>query len=163
VNAVLDALIARQWDRIPALMCAELRASGTEFSTSLGGPEGKQLMDAITIDFANRDVTLGGTVLSGVPWQASVDRAFVNVAGQLTLKVSVDAIRALLDKAAAAASESPDPSAIDQQVAAVQGFLRSLSIASKISVANEGGGWLVCSSVILEDNAPSPSSSPAGN
>jgi hypothetical protein len=163
VNAVLDALIARQWDTIPALMCADLRASGTEFSASLGGPEGKQLLDAMTIDFANRDVTLAGTIVTGVPWQASATRAIVNVAGQLALQIPDAAIRGLVNQIAAAASESPDPSAVGQQVADVQGLLRSLSIASKITVANESGGWLVCSSVILADNAPSPSPSPAGS
>ena len=85
VDAFLDALVAKQWDKLPALMCSSKRGSVLEQSQIFGAAELKPLVDAMTIDIADRDVTLQGAIVSGVPWRASIDGALVDVAGQLSI------------------------------------------------------------------------------
>ena len=63
-------------------------------SKIFGSPELKPLVDAMTIDIADRDVTLRGAIVSGVPWRASIDGALVDVAGRLSMQVPEDAMRA---------------------------------------------------------------------
>jgi len=157
VNAVLDALVAKQWDKLPALMCPDMRASIPDLS---GTPQGKQLTDALTIDFTNRDVTMKGTLVSGVPWRATVDGALVNIAGHLSMTVPDAAIRSLLEQVEAEGSPSPDPSAMDQMMTQTTEFLHSLAIAPVATVTNDGGGWLVCSPVLVFARPAEPSPSP---
>ena len=142
VDAFLDALVAKQWDKLPALMCSPIRGSVLEQSQIFGSPELKPLVDAMTIDIADRDVTLRGAIVSGVPWRASIDGALVDVAGRLSMQVPEDAIRTLLIEL------SSDPAEIEEIMAGLPAYLRSMAIASPIAVVYEGEGWLVCSEVL---------------
>jgi len=158
VDAFLDALSAKQWDKLPALMCSFKRGSVLEQSQIFGAAELKPLVDAMTIDIVGRDVTLQGAFVSGVPWRASIDGILVDVAGQLSIEVPEDALRTLLVDQAMA-GESLEPAYVAQQVASAQAYLRSMAIASPIAVVKQGGGWLVCSDVLV--TAPSPTESPS--
>ena len=111
------------------------------------------------IGSADRNVTLAGTLVTGVPWRASVAGAIVDVTGQLSVEVPEDAVRTLLMDQAMA-GESLDPAEVAQQVAEVQAYVRSLSIVSPIEVASESGGWLVCSAVLGYTDPPEEAPSP---
>jgi hypothetical protein len=162
VNAFLDALVAKQWDRLPALACATKRAGVVEQSQLFGAAELKPLVDAMTIEIADRDVTLGSAIVSGVPWRASIVGALVDVAGQLSVQVPEDAVRALV-VALGAAGASFDPGQVDEFMTGLPAYLRSMAIASPIAVMYRGGGWLVCSDVLVTATSTTGSPSPAPN
>jgi hypothetical protein len=153
VDTFLDALVAKQWDRLPALACASKRAGIVEQSQIFGAAELKPLVDAMTIDIADRDVTLRGAIVSGVPWRASIDGALVDVAGQFSIQIPEDALRTLLTE------QSSDPAEIEEIITGLPAYLQSMAMASAIAVAKQSGGWLVCSDVLV--TAPSPTGSPS--
>ena len=154
VDAFLDALSAKQWDKLPALMCSSKRGSVLEQSQPFGAAELKPLVDAMTIDIVDRDVTLRGAIVSGVPWRASIDGALVDVAGQLSIQVPEDALRTLLTE------QSSDPAEIEEIMTGLPAYLRSMAIASPIAVVKQGGGWLLCSDVLVTATSPTGSPSP---
>ena len=155
VDAFLDALSAKQWDKLPALVCSSERGRHRRTTQTFAAAELKPLVDAMTIDIADRDVTLQGAIVSGVPWRASIDGALVDVAGQLSIQVPEGALRTLLTE------QSSDPSEIEEMVAVLPAYLRSMAIASPIAVTYQSGGWFVCSDVLVPATSPSRSPSPA--
>ena len=161
VNALLDALVAKQFDKLPALMCADLRSSASISTGQSTDPQVTQLLDTMTIDIANRNVTLKGKMAMGVPWRVVSNGTLVDIAGQLSVGIPDAAIQALLDKTnAASSSPSPDPSAMAQGIKGVHDLLTAVSIAPVVRVANEGDGWLVCSNVIIVADLASASPAP---
>lgn len=119
VNAVLDALIAKQFDKLPALMCADMRGSVSGTTGQVGDSQSQQLVDQLTIAYTSREVTLKGSLISGVPWRASGDGALVNVAAQLKVSLPDAAILALLQKEATPGDPTPGPSAVAEAIKGV--------------------------------------------
>jgi hypothetical protein len=159
VNALLDALTAKQFDKIPALMCADLRGSASSGTSQSADPQTAQLMDTLTIAFANRDVALKGKLVTGVPWRAISNGTLVDISGQLSITLPDATILALVAKEGDLPS-SPDPSAVAQAVKGVNDMLNSISIAPMARVTNDGDGWLICSNVIVIAALASPSPAP---
>jgi hypothetical protein len=153
VDTFLSALVAKQWDRLPALACASKRAGIVEQSQIFGAAELKPLVDAMTIDIANRDVTLRDAIVSGVHLRADIEGVLVDVAGQFSIQIPEDALRTLLTE------QSSDPAEIEEIITGLPAYLRSMAMASAIAVAKQSGGWLVCSDVLV--TAPSPTGSPS--
>jgi hypothetical protein len=159
VNALLDALTAKQFDKIPALMCADLRGSASSGTSQSADPQTAQFMDTLTIAFANRDVALKGKLVTGVPWRAISNGTLVDISGQLSITLPDATILALVAKEGNLPS-SPDPSAVAQAVKGVNDMLNSISIAPMARVTNDGDGWLICSNVIVIAALASPSPAP---
>ena len=156
VNAILDALTAKQFDKLPALMCADMRGSVSGSAGQVGDPEVQQLVDQLTIAFTNREVMLKGNLVSGVPWRSNADGALVNVAAQVKVSLPVAAIIAILLEEAAPGDPTPGPS----EIKGVTDMLNAFSIAPVVRATNEGDGWLVCSDVLVMPDATGTSPSP---
>ena len=160
VNAVLDALTAKQFDKLPALMCADLRGNVSGTTGQVGDSQSQQLVDQLTIAFATREVALKGNLVSGVPWRSSADGALVNVAAQLKVSLPDAAILALLQKEAKPGDPTPGPSAMAEAIKGVTDLINAFSIAPVVRATNEGDGWLVCSNVLVMASTTGTSPSP---
>jgi hypothetical protein len=160
VNAVLDALTAKQFDKLPALMCADLRGNVSGTTGQVGDSQSQQLVDQLTIAYTSREVTLKGSLVSGVPWRASADGAIVNVAAQLKVSLPDAAILALLQKEAKPGDPTPGPSAMAEAIKGVTDLINAFSIAPVVRATNDGDGWLVCSNVLVMASTTGTSPSP---
>jgi hypothetical protein len=149
VTAFLDAMVAKQWDTLPLRACSAQRDSVASFFGSTDATE--QLLDMLQISIADRSVTLTET---------AGNTATVTIDGQLSWQVPDEALRSYFSQVNANADPSPAPSEIDQFVAQARSSFQALTLAAKVTVVNESGGWLACSDVVGSATAsPSPAAS----
>ncbi len=132
VNAFVNTVKAKAFDKLAPLVCAAQRESivGGITGTSSSMPAG--LMDAITFDFQNLDAKQ--TSING-------DSAVVHVTGKLVTTVDAakakDAVKQLLG------GQATDDQ-INQMIAALG---QSRDISEDVDVVKENGGWVVCSQI----------------
>ena len=150
MTAFLDALVAKQWDTLPLLVCAAQRDSvASFFGVTDAATEPARGHDA---DQHRRDRSVTLTETSG-------STATVTIDGQLSVQVPDEAVRTFFTQVNANADPSPAPSEIDQFVAQAQASFQALTLAPEVTVVNESGGWLVCSDIVGSATAsPSPGS-----
>jgi hypothetical protein len=148
VNAVLDAIVAKQFDQVGSLVCEEKRDEvlaqfDLSASFSSGGVDAQPLVDSMTLSIDGRDVS----VLS-----EEGDTASVEIAGTLKIAFDEAAAREWVKASLEAAGQPVDDATVDQ----FMGFLTSTmaegtDISSTVEVVREGGQWLMCDDMSTED------------
>jgi len=154
VDAWLDALVARQWTRLPGLTCQAERGHvasfyGVSLSEDAGHHEMQGLIDAQRPDIVDRSVTLGA--ISG-------DTATVIIGGTLVyLDLEAELRPFVLDAYAAGGDASPSPEGVGAYVTAYAEYIRRFALPPEATVAREGGGWLTCTRLQVHvDPSPEP-------
>lgn len=158
VNAVLDAIVSKQWDAIGPLVCEAKRdevASQFDLSEAFSGDgiDAAPLVAAMTLTIDDRAVT----VLSEVD-----DAASVRIEGLLRISVDETAARDWVRQTLEVSGQPTDDASIDQFMGF---FLSSMEegtdLASTVDVTRENGDWLMCDD--LEEDTPDESFDPGAS
>jgi hypothetical protein len=148
VIAVLDTVVAKDWDGIAPLVCEEKREEvaetfNLESSFSSDGVDAGALVDAMSLSIPDRSVT----VLSEVG-----DTATVEMAGTLMIAVDRDGARDWIRQTLEATEQPTDDATVEQYL---DFFIASLEegedISATVDVVRENGAWLLCDDMIGED------------
>ena len=156
VDAVLDAITARDWDAIGPLVCDDERDAVTAVfdlrrALSSDGVDAGPLAEALTVTIDGRSVT---------PLGASGDRATVQVAGVLRLEADEAAARAWVRDSLAASGQPTDDATIDQFLGFFTAALaEGTDLASSVEVIRQDGAWLLCDTLGGGTSAGSPAPS----
>ncbi|MFN8620994.1 MAG: hypothetical protein U0869_09655 [Chloroflexota bacterium] len=141
VNEVLDAYVAKQFDRIGPLVCDAHRdaiVGQLDLAQAFGdeGVDPAPLIDGLTIAIDGRSVR-----------QASEDgdRAAVDVTGTVRISVDEAAARAWVGNTLTVLGQETSPAQVDEYLGY---FVDSLEapqdLTSTVSVVREGGTWRLC-------------------
>jgi hypothetical protein len=157
VNAFLDAFLAKQWDRLPGLVCsAERDTIALDYDPSQQAiyPQDatQALVDAVQVSISDRSVTLV---------TSTADQATVRLGGTLVWDVSDDALRTFVDALAAVSSPTPTQDQLDSAFQMFKDSIASQILVPEVPVVAEGGGWLLCADIVTT-RPPTPAPSPAG-
>ncbi len=146
VPNVINAMKAKNFSSIPALICAAKRdeiSSKLDFTSGLAssapGLDRQALLNAMTLDFQNLQVA---------KVSESGDKAVVSVKGKLVMTVDPAKARDLVKAILTAAGQTPTDAQIDQvQQAMMAQFAKGTDIDAQGDVVKEGGAWLLCSNL----------------
>jgi hypothetical protein len=157
VDAFLDAFVAKQWDRLPGLVCSAERdtiARNYDPSQQVIYPRDatQALVDAVQVRISDRSVTLVSS---------TADQATVTLGGTLVWDVSDDALRTFVDALAADSSPTPTQDLLDSAFQMFKDSIASQILVPEVPVVAEGGGWLLCADIVTT-RPPTPAPSPAG-
>ena len=140
VNALLDVVIAKQFDQIGPLVCESRRDELiAEFDLvrafSSDGIDAQPLVDAMTLTVDGRDVSVVSE---------EGDDSTVHVDGTLRIAVDENAAKEWLRTSLEALGQSADDATIDQFLSSIMGRLGNIPVSSDVDVVREDGQWLVC-------------------
>ena len=157
VDAFLDAFAAKQWERLPGLVCSAERdtiARNYDPSQQAIYPRDatQALVDAVQVSISHRSVTLSSS---------TADQASVTLGGTLVWDVSDDALRTFVDALAADSSPTPTQDLVDSALQMFKDSIASQILVPEVPVVAEGGGWLLCADIVTT-RPPTPAPSPAG-
>jgi hypothetical protein len=156
-NAYLDAFVAKDWGKLPALTCSSERESianryDPAAQTFFPAAGVQALMDGVTVAIADRSVTLE---------TSDAETATVKIGGTVTWSVADDALHAFIDSLAAQQSPAPSDTDKEQLFQMLKGSIESQVMVTEATVVKEDGGWLMCTDVMVTPEV-SPAPSPIG-
>ena len=141
VDAVLDAVMAHDWDALAPLVCADHRDEVTATldprrALAGDGVDAGPLLASLTVTIEGRGVT---------PLATSGDRATVEVAGVLHLLPDDAAARAWVRDRLLASGQPADDATVDRFLGWFTASLASgTDLAGTVEVIREDGAWLLC-------------------
>ena len=142
VNELLDAIAAKEFDRVGDLACAEERASVVaQFDvaasfTDIPGLDGEAFLEAFEFGVEDRSVTL----LSEEGDEASVD-----VSATLTMAMDPDAARPFIVTILESSGVEVTDEMVEQGLAAfMSGTEEGQQLDATVRVVREDGAWLIC-------------------
>jgi hypothetical protein len=144
VTNVINAMKAKNFSSIPALICAARRdeiSKKLDFASSMAsnapGLDRQAFLNAVTIDFQNLQVA---------KVSESGDKAVVSVKGKLVMTMDPAKARDLVKAMLTAGGQTPTDAQIDSTVQGMTAqFAKGTDIDSQGDVVKEGGAWLLCS------------------
>lgn len=142
VNELLDAIAAKEFDRVGDLACADERASvvaqfdvAASFS-DIPGLDGEAFLEAFEFDVADRSVTL----LSEEGDEASVD-----VSATLTMAMDAEAARPFIVTILESSGVEVTDEMVEQGLATfMSGTEEGQQLDATVRVVREDGAWLIC-------------------
>lgn len=156
VNAVLDLLVAKEFDQMGPLVCEERREEileSLDLAQSMGGDgvDAQPLVDAMTLSIEGRSVS----TLS-----EEGDEASVELLGTLVVTFDEAAAREWVRAALEATGQPTDDASVDQYLRTlVDAFSSGVPIDTQADVVRVDGEWLLCDDFQGEDD-PDPSFDP---
>jgi hypothetical protein len=138
VNALIDTLLAKQFDAISGLVCeAQRDAAIAEFDlASQFGPTAQQVVDAMTLSVDDRAVT---------KLTEEGDDATVQLGGTLRLAFDETAIRAWVVSQLEAAGQPTDDASVEAIMVNIRASAaEGQALDDVVQVRRENGQWLVC-------------------
>jgi hypothetical protein len=144
VNLLVTTMVARQWDKIPALLCTakrdELAAKfdlSKAMSAAPSGVDTGSILQSLTL--AVKDLVVTKKSESG-------DNAVVSVKGSLTMSMPDDKLKDYVKVLMGQSGQTPTDEQINQMLTVVKdGLAKGTAIDSDVDVVKEGSAWLVCS------------------
>jgi len=144
VQALFNAVAAKQFDRMAEFACADKKDEiesefniGEALASSAPGLEAQQVLDAMTISFA--DLKLTEASRSG-------NAAVVHVEGKMVITVDPAKFRELVKVLLEAQGlTGVDDAMIDQFAGPfAEQFEQGQDVSTDFEMVNEGGKWLIC-------------------
>ena len=143
VNLLVNTMVAKQWDKIPAQLCSAKRdelAPKYDITKALSAVPSR-----VDIGSILQSMTLGVKDLAVTQKSVSGDSAVVTVKGTLTTSLPDDKLREYVKAILAAGGQTPTDAQVDQfVVVAKDQFTKGRPIAADVDVVKEGSAWLVC-------------------
>lgn len=144
-NAVLDAFVAKQWDRLPPLVCEAKRddvVGQLDLSLAFGGEglDPAPLLAGLTIAIDGRKVTLVAE---------DGDRATVDIQGTQRITVEEAAAREWVRQTLAQIGQATDEAAVEEYLGYfLDSFQEPVDLATTADVVRQDGQWLLCDDLV---------------
>jgi hypothetical protein len=162
VNAFLDTLIAKEFEALPTLVCADKREAVRQrfdleaaFAEVPEGVDVAAFIDSLTVSTPDRSVTLvssDGTT------------AMVAATGSIQIEADETAAREFVRQLLEAEGEDTSDATIDQLLPLVLASVEAPQDLTKtLAVVNEEGAWLLCDDFGGASPSPSPSTGPSAS
>ena len=143
VNSLINAVVAKQSDKIPPLLCTAKRDDLTKkfdltaaLAAAPSGVDMKSIISSMTITTKDLAVTQKS---------ATADAAVVHVKGTLLMNMPDDKLKEYIKTLMSQSGQTPTDDQVSQMVTTFKDQLtKGQAMDSDVDVVKEGSTWLVC-------------------